>query len=194
MGIVANDFTNTPCVPYNIYQYLMENNEDIFKILKYPTKDCLSKPNLTMKEKVALLWKGESEETNYNVFFKPLVGNEMIEEATQMRINKVYMSPDNIYLSTNTYEFMFLVGRTIALINYNGVICSRLDVLEMEILKTLNGKYALGTIGTFQFNREMSRNCQSTLNINNSKTYFGSSLYLAGKWGSLNEGNCDGQE
>ena len=194
MGIVANDFSNTPYVPYNIYDYLMRNNENIFKILKYPTKDCLSKSNLTMKEKIALLWKGEAEETDYHVFFKPLVGNEMTEETTQMRINKVYMSPDNIYLSTNTYEFMFLVGESIALIDYNGIPCPRVDVLETEVLKTLNGKYAFGTVGTFQFNRDMSRNCQSTLNVNNSKTYFGSSLYLAGKWGSLKDGNCDGQE
>ena len=90
MGIVANDFTNTPYVPYNIYDYLMNHNENIFKILKYPTVDCLSRPNLTMKEKVALLWKGSADETNYNVFFKPLVGDELISETTQMRINKVY--------------------------------------------------------------------------------------------------------
>jgi hypothetical protein len=194
MGIIANDFTNTPYVPYNIYDYLMNHNENIFKILKYPTVDCLSKPNLTMKEKVALLWKGSSDETSYNVFFKPLVGDELISETTQMRINKVYMSPDNIYISTNTYEFMFLVGRSIALINYNGIVCPRIDVLEAEILKTLNGKYSLGTAGAFQFNKNMSRNCQSTLNVNNSKTYFGSSLYLAGKWGNLNEGDCSGEE
>lgn len=190
-GMVANNFTNTPYVPYSIFKYLMLNNENIWKILKYPTRDCLSKPNLTIEDKKSLLWEGQSDETKYNVFFKPLVGDEMISETTQMRINKVHMSPDNLFLSTNTYEFMFLIGRSIAIIDYNDVPCPRIDVLEEEILNTLNGKYELGTAGSFQFNRNMSRDCSSTLNVNNSKTYFGSSLYLAGKWGTFEDGeNC----
>lgn len=187
--MIANDFINMPYVPYNIFIYLLENNENIWKILKYNTVDCLSKPNLTKREKSKLLWRGEAQETDYKVFLKPLVGDEMIVDTTQMRINKVEMNPTNLYLSTNTYEFMFLVGKSIAMIEYNDIPCPRIDVLEAEILKTLNGIYEMGTTGAFQFNNEMSRNCRARLNINNGKNYFGGVLYLSGLWGSLGEGD-----
>ena len=41
-----NNFANLPYVPYKIIMTLAQNNENIFKLLKYGTYDCLSKPNL----------------------------------------------------------------------------------------------------------------------------------------------------
>ena len=37
-----NDFLSMPYIPYRIIEYLAYNNENLWKILKYNTYDCLS--------------------------------------------------------------------------------------------------------------------------------------------------------
>ena len=49
-----NSLSALPNAPYNILKYLAQNNENIWKLLKYNSYDALSKPNLTMEEKLSL--------------------------------------------------------------------------------------------------------------------------------------------
>ena len=42
-----NDYKFMPYIPYRILEYLANNNENLWKILKYDTYDCLSKEDLT---------------------------------------------------------------------------------------------------------------------------------------------------
>ena len=47
-----NNFVSMPYIPYRIVEYLAYNNENLWKILKYNTYDCLSKNDLTFEEKM----------------------------------------------------------------------------------------------------------------------------------------------
>ena len=49
-----NKYSQMSQMVYNIVEHLMLNNENIWKVLKYPDVDCLNKPNLTLAEKAAL--------------------------------------------------------------------------------------------------------------------------------------------
>ena len=69
-----NNFAEMPEFPYKIIEVLLTDTsqevENFWKLLKYTDQEALDKNNLTMKEKKALIWSGQSTEQNYNIFFK----------------------------------------------------------------------------------------------------------------------------
>ncbi|MGL4452270.1 MAG: hypothetical protein ACRCTZ_13895, partial [Sarcina sp.] len=72
MDNLFNQATRVPFIPYRIVEQLMAN-EDFWKILKYPTYDCISKPNLTIEEKSMMIWKNQDNSQDYNIFFNNVV-------------------------------------------------------------------------------------------------------------------------
>ena len=72
---------------------------------------------------------------------------------------------------------------------YNGIPCNRGDVVEAEILKTLNGA-DVGGVGMLQFNTKLSTASRSSLNLGNSKTFTGTSLVLSVELSDLGEGDA----
>ena len=73
------------------------------------------------------------------------------------------------------------------MVEYNGVPCSRGDLIEMEIMRSLNGKDVAGA-GLLRF----LPNCKSINNIGNNQTFTGYSLLLMTDIvdASLGEGEC----
>ena len=65
---MVNRLVQLKGMSYEILKYLILNNEDIWKLLKYTTPDALSKPNLTLAEKTALIYNGETDASPYRVF------------------------------------------------------------------------------------------------------------------------------
>ena len=59
--LAYNKFTEFSNLCYNILAYLMVQNEDIWKLLKYDTPDPLSKPNLTLEEKRKMIYDGNGD-------------------------------------------------------------------------------------------------------------------------------------
>lgn len=174
-----NKFDEMPKIPYKLLLHLIQYNENIFKILKYNTKDALSKPNLSFEEKIALLYDDNGIESNSNIFLKPLVGDEILDSLTQLRIFKMSMQPTDRLTCILNYEFDILCGyKTSLVLDEDGIPCSRIDLIEKELLNTFNGFDGFG-IGRFQFNKELSRACSEQLGISNSKTFFGASLVLS---------------
>lgn len=185
-----NKYTDMPQIPYKILLYLMEHNENLFKLLKYNTIDALSKPNLTIEEKKSLLYKDEGIETDYSLFLKPLVTDEMLEECSQLRFYKSVMIPMNNLNTVLTYEFDIIIGSKMTLVyDEQDIPCSRTDLIEKELLSTLNGINLFG-VGYFQFNKELSNNCSQRLSISNSKTFYGSALCLCCNYMDVEEDNC----
>ena len=86
--------------------------------------------------------------------------------------------PDDYALATICYKFDILYGTRNAMVDYQGVPCARVDVMEMELMKTLNGADVAG-VGMLQFNHELSRLSRSTLNIGNNYTFTGTSIIMA---------------
>lgn len=73
-----NNFEPVPTLTYRIFSYLLSATsneaENFWKVLYYPTADCLSKDNLTFAQKKKLIWKGEANENDFKLFLKPLIG------------------------------------------------------------------------------------------------------------------------
>lgn len=183
-----NKFTTLPSVPYLILSYLAENNEDIFKALFYQEKDALSRPNLTLEQKLDMIYVDEGKEVDKHLFLKPLIGEEMIDSATQLRIYKYGISPIDSMVSVVTYRFDIITGSKISLIyDNNGIPVNRLDFIESQLLNTLNGIDLFGT-GRFQFNRDLSTQDKQILTLSNSKNFFGSILLMSVRWVDIEQG------
>lgn len=180
-SIAVNDFSQVPFIPYNIVSSLIKNgSEDLWKLLKYQTIDALDRPSLTIKEKKDLIWDGSSNEQDFTIFFKSLIGNALDDSKEQMRLQifRYTTSPITIINSNLIYEIDIITHEKCSPVRYNGIICERTDILEQEILSCLNGRDV--GIGTFMaFDRQQSRSCQSFMNISNSKAFYGRSLFLS---------------
>lgn len=183
-----NNFSQLPYVPYNIIVTLAENNENIFKMLNYNTYDCLSMPNLTFEEKMAMIYKNQDQQQEYRIFLNPLVENMQYDATTILKCYRYDTWPKNQYLAVVVYEFDILFGDKIAMIDYNGIPCNRADVMESEIMKTLNGSFAMNGIGQFQFNADLSQYSRSRMAINNTRSFNGCTIFMAVQMGSVNGG------
>lgn len=184
-SMAFNDFSEMPYIPYKIITALLNEEsqiaEDFWKLLKYADVDALDKDNLTYNEKVALIWRGDSIEQNFNVFLKPLVGSSLdtAEAQTQLRVFRFTSMPTNQFEAIITIEADFITNEKTCLVYQNGILCERTDLMESLFLNIMNGRDIEIGSGIITFNRELSRSCNSQLNIGNSKTFYGRSLIMA---------------
>jgi hypothetical protein len=183
-----NKFVSLPSVPYKIIAYLAENNDRLFKVLYYNDIDALSKPNLTLEQKMDMIYVDEGKEVEKHLFLKPLVGEEMVDSQSQLRIYKYAISPIDAMSAVVNYRFDIITGSKISLVYDEDILCSRLDIIESEILNTLNGIDLFGT-GYFQFNRDLSTQDKQILTLSNSKNFFGSILIMSIRWINLEGDN-----
>ncbi len=184
-----NKFTTLPSVPYKILSYLAENNERIFKALYYQGADALDQPDLTLEQKLDMIYVDEGKEIDKHLFLKPLIGEEMIDSVTQLRLYKYGISPTDAMTSVITYRFDIITGSKVSLIYDNNIPISRLDFIETELLNTLNGIDLFGT-GKFQFNRDLSTQDKQILTLSNSKNFFGSILLMSVRWVDIQGDDC----
>lgn len=189
MSAVYNNFKDLPKVPYKLITYLAEHNDRLFKLLKYPTEDALDMPNLTFDEKLELLYVDEGTEVDKNIFLKPLIGDEMTDANSQIRIYKHAISPINAMSAVVNYRFDFITGNKISLVYDEGIPCPRLDLMEAEILDTFNGVDIFGT-GEFQFSRDLSTSDKELFAMSNSKGFFGTYLIMSVRWIDTTTDTC----
>jgi acetylornithine/succinyldiaminopimelate/putrescine aminotransferase len=99
---------------------------------------------------------------------------------------------DREYIANTYARFPLTIvsGKGSLVYDENGIPCSRLDLIEHEILDTLCGINEFGT-GGFQFSRELSNLCVQNTSLSNSKSFFGSSFVLACNWVEVNDYGCE---
>ena len=184
-SMAYNSYKEMPQLPYKVIAALLTEEsqiaEDFWKLLKYTDVNALEKDNLTYDEKVALIWTGDSVEQKYNVFLKPLIGSSMddAEAQTQLRIFRYTTMPSNRFEAIITIEADFITNEKTALVYQDGLLCERADLMEAMFLDIMNGRDIEIGSGMLTFDRELSRSCNSQLNIGNSKSFYGRSLILA---------------
>ena len=184
-SMAFNNFKEMPQLPYKVIATLLTEEsqlaEDFWKLLKYADVDALSKPNLSYDEKLALVWNGDSIEQNYNVFLKPLVGSSLddAEAQTQLRIFRYTTMPTTRFEAIITIEADFITNEKTCLVYQDGLLCERTDLMESLFLDIMNGRDIEIGSGVVMFDRELSRSCNSQLNIGNSKSFYGRSLVMA---------------
>ena len=184
-SMAFNNYAEMPQLPYKILTALLTEEskaaEDFWKLLKYADVDALKKDNLTYDEKMALIWTGDSIEQNYNVFLKPLIGSSLdtAEAQTQLRIFRYTTMPTTRFEAVMTIEADFITNEKTCLVYQNGILCERTDLMEALFLDIMNGRDIEIGSGVIMFDRELSRSCNSQLNIGNSKSFYGRSLVMA---------------
>lgn len=172
-----NSMSRLPWIPYKILEYLALNDEILWKLLAYNDYDALSKPDLTLSEKMNLIWKTGPQE-DYGVFFTVLVEDAIPQSKCILKIYDYYIHANQLYTGTVVYAFDFLYGGQMSLVNYNGVPVSRGDLFINRILEVLNGA-EVGGVGKLAFFDDMSRYDLARITIGNSKTFTGVQLYLS---------------
>lgn len=177
-----NNFRVLPLFPYKMVEHLIKNaDENFWKLLKYQTTDALEKDDLTIKEKKAMIWDGSKpdKEEDYNIFLQPLIGNSLdsAENQCQLRIFRYDTVPTTAIESEVIYEIDIITQEKSAMVYYEDMLSERTDLIEYYLLDVLNGADISGT-GVLVFDRQFSRTCKSLLNISNSKSFYGRSLFL----------------
>lgn len=184
-SMAFNNYKEMPQIPYKVISTLLtdesESAEKFWKLLKYADVNALDKDNLTYDEKFALIWTGDSIEQNYNVFLKPLIGSSLdtAEAQTQLRVFRFTTMPITRFESIMTIEADFITNEKTCLVYQDGILCERTDLMESLFLDVMNGRDIEVGSGVVMFDRELSRSCNSQLNIGNSKTFYGRSLVMA---------------
>lgn len=187
VDVLYNQFDSLPSIAYNIMLYLLDK-EDIWKIMKYDDYDCLEKPNLTEDEKLSMIWRGEENQADFNVFLSSLELDSVKDSRTILKVYDYMISPENHLTSIVCMKFdMICLGKS-SVINYKGMTCNRTTVLKTLLLQALNG-VDVGGVGMLLFDNRLSRWCGSTLNLGNNKNAQGDGLVMAVRISSLKDNN-----
>ena len=91
-----NSMSRLPNIPYNILTYLAQEEQILWKLLAYNGYDALSQPDLTISQKMDLLWK-EGPQENYSVFFTMLVEDAIAESKNILKIYNYYTCKPIVY-------------------------------------------------------------------------------------------------
>ena len=166
-----NTFSTMPYIPYKRVMALVENN-NLFKLLYYPTKDALSQPNLTLEQKVNMIWNGQDRTDDYTIFLTNIQPNLETISRPVLKIYRYDTLPKTYTTAVISYEFDILFGTKIPMVDYNGVPCNRGDLIEMELMKSLNGQDVAG-VGYLQYNHQLSTLDRSRIGIGNNSTFTG---------------------
>lgn len=142
-----NNFGVFSDLSYNCIKLLMDENELVWKILKYSDPDAYKKPNLTKEEKGNLIYAGQEDSSKYHVFMDGKQPDVLMNEVTLLRIMP---------------HFARGYGRTIGLIQVSMSVFShykinhmsnyktRIDTISGELLSVFNGSN-VGGLGFLVF-------------------------------------------
>lgn len=177
MNAINNKFLSMPFIPFKIVMALLDN-DNFCKLIYYNTIDALDRPNLTVAQKRAMIWDGQDDMEHYNIFLTNVQPNEETENRTVVKVYRYVTDPINRNIATVAYAFDILFGSKIPLVRYNGITCNRGDVIEMEIMRTLNGEDVAG-VGYLQYDNDLTALCRSRVGIGNNYTFTGLSIIMA---------------
>lgn len=137
-----NEYTAIRKLSYNIIKFLKLNAqelgiEDLWKLLKYPTTDALSKPALTKSEKMALIYNGGKNIDQYRVFLQDSRQDVNMDKHSELRVFITSIIPFNYAMGQVNVCFEVFSHADIETLNN----CSnRNDVMLQAIIKALNGR------------------------------------------------------
>lgn len=188
MNTINNKFLSMPFIPFKIVMALLEN-DNFCKLIYYNTIDALDRPDLTIAQKRAMIWDGQDDMEHYNIFLTNVQPNEETENRTVIKVYRYVTDPINRNIATVAYAFDILFGSKIPLVRYNGITCNRGDVIEMEIMRTLNGEDVAG-VGYLQYDNDLTTLCRSRVGIGNNYTFTGLSIIMATQIADIEGSGC----
>jgi hypothetical protein len=173
LDLAYNQYAGYSQIPYKIMEYLMTTNENLWRLCAYPESDALSpsRLNLTIAQKRALIYGGQTDSTPYRVFTVKYTDDAVERVQTQIRIymNRVY--PKDYVVGMIDFCIDVFCHNKIAVLTYPGYKPNRYDVMFEEVMKTLNGK-DVDTLGRLFFNAEANGRNSAELVSFDSKHWF----------------------
>ena len=137
--VAYNDYSMTRDLPTLIVNYLFNNNQNIWKLLKY-SENPLDEKDLTNKEKAEMICQSSFNTEEFNVLFQKYTVDAMIKAKSQIR---VFIDDISSYGRTDALVriiFQVIVNNNEMMITTPYSKNDKRDVSIMqEIVKTLNG-------------------------------------------------------
>jgi hypothetical protein len=159
---IYNIYENFPDISYNITKKLMEENELIWKLLKYTDRDAwkndVSHPDLTTAEKGLLINDGSPDDNHekFRVYFDIGQDSSWDVQACFLRICPSDLFPANQVTGNVVVGFEIACHYQInTLSNYT----TRLNTITQQLIATLN-EQEVGGLGRLYFNARASSRCK----------------------------------
>lgn len=191
-----NRFTNLDGVEWRIIDAFVKSDsrhaKAFWKMLNYNTEDCLTRPELSNKEKYSLIYRDNGVSDQKKIFLQPFLDdawtaqssrvniyvdsiepknyvvstvNIAIEVVVHNKINNIYSLPDNGQYDVNPSEY----GEDGSPLIYTK---SRATTLAKAIIAELNGRGIAG-VGMLQLNKELNSESKVVSHVWNNKSYLG---------------------
>lgn len=153
-----NTYAQVPNFSYRIIEHLMtsEKADTLWKLLKYNDADAYAKPNLTIEEKAALIYKGIGTEDNYSVFLDYMSSDAVATVKTFLRIYPGEAFPQTRTTGIQGINLEVFVEHTI---NHLADYTTRVERITQILLEVLNGA-DIGGVGVLFFDAKASRFCR----------------------------------
>lgn len=136
-------------VAYECYKYLMENDELIWKLIKYDTPDAWNMSDLTRSEKAALIYNGQDDLTVARAFMDLGQPDVWVKENTIIRISPAIINPENRTIGDVGIQFeVYSHWKINHLTNYK----TRIDMVAKQFIKVFNGAN-VGGVGRLFFDK-----------------------------------------
>jgi hypothetical protein len=158
-----NKFENLPLLSSNCIEFLMNNNELIWKLLQYTDRDAYKNdskhPNLTKVEKAALIYNGMPNQNDFKIFLDVGQDDAITTETAIMRIHPMELVPVNhIYGNVSMAFECYAPFKSNTLSNHT----TRIMTITQQIIETFNGQ-EIGGLGRLYFDARASSRCRMTL-------------------------------
>lgn len=144
-----NNFRQFSVLSYNCIKYLMNNNELVWKLLRWNDSDAWEKGDLTQKEKAAMIYAGQQDTSQYRVFMDSKQPDVLMTEVALLRIMPYYavgMNRTVGYIEVSMEIFVHYK------INHMTNYKTRMDSMAEELLATFNGS-DVGGLGLLSFDK-----------------------------------------
>jgi len=144
-----SNFRQFSKLSYNCIKLMMDENELIWKLLKYTGADAWDESDLTQEEKAALIYSGQQDTSQFNVFMDGKQPDVLVDEIALVRIMPHYAVGLNRtigYIEVSMEVFAHYK------INHLSNYKTRVDTITEELLATFNG-VNVGGLGLLTFDK-----------------------------------------
>lgn len=160
-----NKYDGFEQISYNCTKYLLNNNELIWKLLKYSDnnawRDDIDHPNLTSEEKGYLINDGspDPDHERFRVFFDVGQDDSWTGEACILRITPIELIPKNYIYGNVAIAFeVYCHYKMNTLSNYS----TRLNTIVQQLISSFNGQ-EIGLLGRLYFDAKASARCRMSI-------------------------------
>jgi len=154
-----NKFSTLSTLSYKCIEYLIDNEEILWKLLKYNDADAWQEDDLTSAEKAALVYDGSPNQTDFRVFMDVGADDSWADEVCLLRVSPITVIPTNYVNGIITMGFeIYCHYRSNHLSNYK----TKIDYGTQRIIETMNGAEISG-LGRLVFDSRISPVCKSVV-------------------------------